>query len=48
MAYPLDILEAVYRANVIAPLAVLQAVADQLKPGVRLINITSDAGAEAY
>ena len=48
MAYPLDVLEVVYRANVIAPLAVLQAVAYRLKPDARLINITSDAGAEAY
>ena len=46
--YPLDVLEAVYRANVIAPLAVLQAVRDQLKPGAKILNITSDAGVEAY
>jgi NAD(P)-dependent dehydrogenase (short-subunit alcohol dehydrogenase family) len=38
----------VYRTNVVAPLAVLQAVQDQLKPGARIINITSDAGANAY
>jgi NAD(P)-dependent dehydrogenase (short-subunit alcohol dehydrogenase family) len=44
--YPLDALEQVYRANVIAPLAVLQAV--PLRPGARILNITSDAGAEAY
>lgn len=46
--YPLDALEAVFRANVIAPLAILQTVRDQLKPGARVINITSDAGVEAY
>ncbi|MGQ0603810.1 MAG: SDR family NAD(P)-dependent oxidoreductase [Anaerolineales bacterium] len=46
--YPLEALEAVYRANVIAPLAVLQAVRDSLKPNARLINITSDAGVTAY
>lgn len=46
--YPLDTLEQVYRANVIAPLGVLQAVRDQLRPGARILNITSDAGVEAY
>ena len=48
LAYPIDVLEQVYRANVIAPLAVLQSVQDQLKPGARIINVTSDAGLEAY
>lgn len=46
--YPLDILEQVYRTNVIAPLALLQAVRNELKPDARIINITSDAGVEAY
>jgi NAD(P)-dependent dehydrogenase (short-subunit alcohol dehydrogenase family) len=46
--YPIDALEAVFRANVLAPLALLQAVRDQLKPGARIINVTSDAGVEAY
>jgi NAD(P)-dependent dehydrogenase (short-subunit alcohol dehydrogenase family) len=46
--YPLDVLEQVYRANVFAPLGVLQAVHDLLKPGARIINITSDAAVEAY
>ena len=46
--YPLDVLEDVYRANTIAPLAVLQAVRGSMKPGARVINITSDAGVEAY
>ena len=46
--YPIEALEAVFRANVIAPLALLQAVQDQLKPGARILNITSDAGVEAY
>jgi len=48
LAYPLDVLEQVYRANVIAPLAVIQAVRDELKPGACILNITSDAGREAY
>jgi NAD(P)-dependent dehydrogenase (short-subunit alcohol dehydrogenase family) len=48
LAYPLPVLEQVYRANVIAPLGVLQAVQSQLKTGARIINVTSDAGVEAY
>lgn len=46
--YPLDVLAEVYRANVIAPLGVLQAVRQALKPGARVINVTSDAAREAY
>ena len=46
--YPLETLEKVYRANVIAPLGVIQAVRQHLKPGAVILNITSDAGVEAY
>jgi len=46
--YPLEVLEQVYRTNVIAPLALVQALRDELKPGACVINITSDAGVEAY
>lgn len=46
--YPLEMLEQVYRANVIAPLALIQTVAADLRPGARILNITSDAGVEAY
>ena len=46
--YPLDVLEKVYRANTIAPLALIQAVRQQLKPGARILNVTSDAGVEPY
>ncbi len=46
--YPLDTLELVYRTNVIAPLALFQAVRRELKPGARIINVTSDAGVEPY
>ena len=46
--YPLDVLEDVYRVNVLAPLGVLQAVREHLKPDARIINISSDAGVEAY
>ena len=48
LEYPLDILEDVYRANVIAPLAIIQALHSTLKPEACIINITSDAGVEAY
>jgi NAD(P)-dependent dehydrogenase (short-subunit alcohol dehydrogenase family) len=46
--YPLDVLEAVCRTNVIAPLAVIQALRSQLRSGGRIINITSDAAVEQY
>jgi NAD(P)-dependent dehydrogenase (short-subunit alcohol dehydrogenase family) len=46
--YPLDTLEELYRVNVIAPLGVLAAVRDRLKPGARILNITSDAAVEPY
>jgi NAD(P)-dependent dehydrogenase (short-subunit alcohol dehydrogenase family) len=46
--YPLDVLEEVYRANAIAPLALIQVVRHELKPGARIVNITSDAAVEPY
>jgi NAD(P)-dependent dehydrogenase (short-subunit alcohol dehydrogenase family) len=46
--YPLDVLEQVLRANTVAPLGVIQAVRQALKPGARLLNITSDAGVQPY
>ncbi len=46
--YPLDVLEKVYRANTIAPLALIQSVRHTLKPGARILNITSDAAVEPY
>ena len=46
--YPPDALAAVYHTNVIAPLALLQAVRPHLKSGARIVNVTSDAGVEAY
>lgn len=45
---PADALEAVYRANVFAPLALIQALWPTLRPDARILNITSDAGVEAY
>jgi NAD(P)-dependent dehydrogenase (short-subunit alcohol dehydrogenase family) len=46
--YPLDALADLLRANVIAPLGVVQAMRDQLKPDARIVNITSDAAVEPY
>jgi NAD(P)-dependent dehydrogenase (short-subunit alcohol dehydrogenase family)/catechol 2,3-dioxygenase-like lactoylglutathione lyase family enzyme len=46
--YPLDVLEQVYRVNVLAPLALIQALRPALGEGARVINISSDAGVEAY
>lgn len=46
--YPLDALEEVYRTNVVAPLALAQEVRDALKPGARIVNVTSDAAVEPY
>jgi NAD(P)-dependent dehydrogenase (short-subunit alcohol dehydrogenase family) len=46
--YPLDVLEEVYRKNVISPLALIQDLRTDLKPGARIINVTSDASFEPY
>jgi NAD(P)-dependent dehydrogenase (short-subunit alcohol dehydrogenase family) len=46
--YPLDVLIEVYLANVVVPLGLIQAVRSDLKPGARIINVTSDAGVTAY
>jgi NAD(P)-dependent dehydrogenase (short-subunit alcohol dehydrogenase family) len=46
--YPLKDLERVFRANVLAPLALVQLALPLLRPGARIVNITSDAAVEAY
>ena len=48
LEYPLEALAHVFRANVVAALGVVQALRDQLKPGARVINVTSDAARVAY
>lgn len=48
MDYPIKKLEQVYRTNVIAPLALIQTLRHFLRPEACIINITSDAGVEAY
>jgi NAD(P)-dependent dehydrogenase (short-subunit alcohol dehydrogenase family) len=46
--YPLDMFEQVYRTNVVSPLALIQALNNELKPQARVINVTSDAAIEPY
>jgi NAD(P)-dependent dehydrogenase (short-subunit alcohol dehydrogenase family) len=46
--YPLAELERVYRVNVLAPLALTQLALPHLGNGAVILNVTSDAGAEAY
>lgn len=46
--YPLDVLAQVYQTNVIAPLAIVQVLRPYFKAGARIINVSSDAGVEAY
>ena len=46
--YPLGVLEEVYWTNVLAPLALVQEVRDELRPEARVVNITSDAALEPY
>jgi NAD(P)-dependent dehydrogenase (short-subunit alcohol dehydrogenase family) len=46
--YPLDVLEHVYRVNVLAPLALVQLCLPRFRPGARVVNVTSDAAVEAY
>lgn len=46
--YPLEVLMSVFETNVVAPLGLLQAVKGALKPGARVINVTSDAAVNAY
>ena len=48
LEYPLETLVQVYRTNVVAQLGVIQAVKSELKPGARIVNVTSDAGVTAY
>ena len=46
--YPLEMLVQVYLTNVVAQLGVIQAVKAELKPGARIVNVTSDAGMTPY
>jgi NAD(P)-dependent dehydrogenase (short-subunit alcohol dehydrogenase family) len=46
--YPLDELRRVFEANVVAPLGLIQSLRDELKRGAAIVNVTSDAGVNAY
>jgi NAD(P)-dependent dehydrogenase (short-subunit alcohol dehydrogenase family) len=46
--YPLEVLEQVYRANTVAPLALIQQMRPYLHEGACILNITSDAAVEPY
>jgi NAD(P)-dependent dehydrogenase (short-subunit alcohol dehydrogenase family) len=46
--YPLDELRRVYEANVLGPLALVQIALPRLSEDAAILDITSDAGAEAY
>jgi len=46
--YPLDVLREVYETNVVGPLGLIQEALPHLRPGGRIVNVTSDAAAEAY
>jgi NAD(P)-dependent dehydrogenase (short-subunit alcohol dehydrogenase family) len=46
--YPLDVLERVYRVNVLAPLALAQLALPRLCDGGAIVNVTSDAAIEPY
>jgi NAD(P)-dependent dehydrogenase (short-subunit alcohol dehydrogenase family) len=46
--YPVEVLEHVYRVNVVAPLALAQLAVTRLPAGGRILNVTSDAAVESY
>jgi NAD(P)-dependent dehydrogenase (short-subunit alcohol dehydrogenase family) len=46
-AYPLAVLEAVLRVNLLAPLALIQLALPRMRDGV-IINVTSDAAVQPY
>lgn len=46
--YPLDVLEDVYRTNVVAPLALTQLALPRLVEGGAILSITSDAARQPY
>jgi NAD(P)-dependent dehydrogenase (short-subunit alcohol dehydrogenase family) len=46
--YPLEVLERVYRVNVLAPVALAQLVLPRMPDGGAIINVSSDAAVEPY
>jgi NAD(P)-dependent dehydrogenase (short-subunit alcohol dehydrogenase family) len=47
-SYPLDVLERVYRVNVLAPIGLAQLVLPRMPDGGAIINVSSDAAVEPY
>ena len=47
-AYPLNQLRRVYEVNVLAPLDLVQRALSRLSESARIVNVSSDAAAEAY
>ena len=47
-SYPLDELRRLYEVNVLAPLALIQLALPSLRPGARVLNVSSDAAIEPY
>jgi NAD(P)-dependent dehydrogenase (short-subunit alcohol dehydrogenase family) len=45
---PLDVVRRAYEVNVVAPLALVQELRPHLADGAAVVNVTSDAGVEAY
>jgi NAD(P)-dependent dehydrogenase (short-subunit alcohol dehydrogenase family) len=45
---PLDALEEVYRVNVLGPLGLVQLALPLMRPGGRIVNVSSDAAVEPY
>ena len=46
--YPLEVLERVFRVNVLAPVALAQLVLPRMPDGGTIINVSSDAAVEPY
>jgi NAD(P)-dependent dehydrogenase (short-subunit alcohol dehydrogenase family) len=46
--YPLEVLDSVYRINVLAPLGLIQLALPALAPDGVIVNVTSDAAVEDY
>jgi NAD(P)-dependent dehydrogenase (short-subunit alcohol dehydrogenase family) len=44
----LDVLRRTFDVNVVAPVAMVQELADDLEPGATIVNVTSDAAVGAY
>ncbi len=46
--HPIDDLHTIFHTNMIAPISLLQKIRSYLNPRATIVNVSSDAGAEAY